>query len=1187
MATPVAPLPEPPCPVVAASTAALLEAVANASVRCVGLRPSVDYQLTNTLVLGAHNVTLEGTWATLTMVNETHVVRVEGPGVVTLREVRLRGGHVNGGGDVNGGAGLLVDRDGTAVLQDVTVSHNVGGGILNQGRLTLRRTSVTGNPASAYFSGSGVVNEANATLWMEGTLVEANAAAPYGKYFGGGLTNRGELSGRDCTIRGNHAKLGGGVYVESGRVELRGTVVEANAADENGGGIVVNGGLLLLEECDVLGNNATKLGGGLATTHAGAFANVSASRLRLNMAGHAGGGASNMAALWLQQTDVSNNSASLGGGLYNYNPDGGAVPRLTAVDSNLTANVAHGKTSPNIAGAALYNDHPGAVGGAPCSVVLAGALLRDNVARGDTVRSAGASAGATIFSPTPSVVYELPAPKGHSVGFAYVCQEVDCPGGSNGACLQICDFRNESACLARHECFFNRTLVNVSVVDGDFPAPCLARFYGNSTAPASQTSPSCDGLCPAGHVCPTAGTVTPRECEAGHFCPPGADQSFPCSNNTWSNRSRLETQADCESCPRNSHAPAGSTSAAHCACDAGHYRNNTPVGTGCECVPGRAELCCCDCPIGVSCGEGAVTATLRLRPGFWRQSNATAVARPCLVNATCAGDLYGPLGDYCNSSLSGIDNASPYCTKCLGFPQLYLDEARARCRPCRDARALALGICAGAVGLLLLLLVLRLQLLRHNRRHRSRPQPLEPGASGDTRGDAGSDAGADAGGDACADTSGDADGGTRRARRAVRRVATLVRTVGGRLRRAGLVQQTKVALGFYQIVTHLRDTYGVVMPPSFIGFSQSVGVLNLDPFALPGLHIQCFGLTTFFSQLLARALAPLVLIGASLVYYGARRRLADALPFVLWVTFLVFSLVSAPAFQAFSCEQFDDGRAYLRADWAVQCWDEHGRKTADYSALQTLAIVVIAIYPLGVPASYALLLFATRSKRLGGGGGGGGGDSCGGVGDGSGGGGGGGGLGDAIAFLTAQYSPHAFWWELVAVSQRLLLASFYVLVWQGRMLQLLLALATQLAFVIAQVHVAPHALPNVRHFATGADIGLLFALLCCLVIKQQTLVFELRDAMPPQLMDVYGISSADVAPVLLMSTACVLAALFAALLLAALPGDGSLSAVWRRLVRCAGEAWLCRRGKPATRAVSRDDEAPLPAARLGEPLLQG
>ena len=148
--TKVTPVGEPPCPA-AASTTALLKAVADAAVPCITLLPS-DYNLTNTLVLGARDITLRGSnTTTLTMVNETHVVRVEGPGVVTLREVRLRGGHVNGGGDVNGGAGLLVDRDGTAVLQDVTVSHNVGGGILNQGNLTLIGSTIVDNLADGYY----------------------------------------------------------------------------------------------------------------------------------------------------------------------------------------------------------------------------------------------------------------------------------------------------------------------------------------------------------------------------------------------------------------------------------------------------------------------------------------------------------------------------------------------------------------------------------------------------------------------------------------------------------------------------------------------------------------------------------------------------------------------------------------------------------------------------------------------------------------------------------------------------------------------------------------------------------------------------------------------------------------------------------------------------------------------------
>ena len=51
------------------------------------------------------------------------------------------------------------------------------------------------------------------------------------------------------------------------------------------------------------------------------------------------------------------------------------------------------------------------------------------------------------------------------------------------------------------------------------------------------------------------------------------------------------------------------------------------------------------------------------------------------------------------------------------------------------------------------------------------------------------------------------------------------------------------------------------------------------------------------------------------------------------------------------------------------------------------------------------------------------------------------------------YAPHAYYYELVETSKRLLLGSFYVLVLHGTTLQLLLALATQLAFVIAQAHI--------------------------------------------------------------------------------------------------------------------------------------
>merc|ERR1719197_1317056 len=44
-----------------------------------------------------------------------------------------------------------------------------------------------------------------------------------------------------------------------------------------------------------------------------------------------------------------------------------------------------------------------------------------------------------------------------------------------------------------------------------------------------------------------------------------------------------------------------------------------------------------------------------------------------------------------------------------------------------------------------------------------------------------------------------------------------------------------------------------------------------------------------------------------------------ALPHLLILSFLVFPMVSSTAFQAFSCEEFDNGKFFLRADFAVQC----------------------------------------------------------------------------------------------------------------------------------------------------------------------------------------------------------------------------------------------------------------------------
>jgi hypothetical protein len=423
----------------------------------------------------------------------------------------------------------------------------------------------------------------------------------------------------------------------------------------------------------------------------------------------------------------------------------------------------------------------------------------------------------------------------------------------------------------------------------------------------------------------------------------------------------------------------GAHSIAACDCAVGFYRS-TP-----------ATVTCDQCPLGAECAGGTLAATLRLKNGYWRTSNASADVRACPISGTCISNVNDPAAGYCGG---GLDPRVPYCTRCLGYPEVYLDVAT--CAPCSGARHALLGY----VSAILVLLI-----------------------------------------------------GSRLFSRCAlgawqRRAASGVQFLRLAGRRASLAAMAKQCLGFYQIVTRLHEVFGVVLPPHFQALQRRLDVFNLNVFALPGLHLACFGFTSFTSQLLVRAAVPLLLVAAAVAYYWSRHRLADALPFALWLTFLVFSLVSSPAFQAFNCEALDDGRAYLRADYSLVCTekDEQGRDIEQpaYAQLKVIATLIILLYPVGIPLSYAVLLFTSRRATL----------------------------STELRFLTANYQPQYFWWELVETAKRLLLASFFVLPFlgHGTLVQLFVALVVQLVFLVLQVYAAPFKQPSDNYWALTVNV---------------------------------------------------------------------------------------------------------------------
>jgi hypothetical protein len=172
---------------------------------------------------------------------EHRVLDVRAGAVVSVTDVTVRDGR-----DLNGG-GIQVDVGGTLELVDSEVLDNVGtnsgGGILNLGLLTVRRSTVSGNRTDG--AGGGIHSSKAVTSIIDSTLTDNEAAT------GGGAASfvAGELRVEQSTVSGNRATgpLGGGGVRADGRVTVLWSTVTGNTALAGPGG-----GLLVVDPAPVV-----------------------------------------------------------------------------------------------------------------------------------------------------------------------------------------------------------------------------------------------------------------------------------------------------------------------------------------------------------------------------------------------------------------------------------------------------------------------------------------------------------------------------------------------------------------------------------------------------------------------------------------------------------------------------------------------------------------------------------------------------------------------------------------------------------------------------------------------------------------------------------------------------------------------------------------------------------------------
>jgi CSLREA domain-containing protein len=190
-----------------------------------------DLNITNT-------VTLVGAGAGRTIIDGNQLDRVftiESLGVVSISGLTVRGGAA---GNVGGG----LQNNGTLTLNDDVFTGNrssngsAGGGLANSKRLVASHTIIEDNVTNG--NAGGVYNDTGASLQFTDSIIRDNQTFNGG--WGGGLVNDGALTLTGSLVQGNQsAGKGGGFWDASGTLTLLNTTVSNNSAVCDGGGLEV------------------------------------------------------------------------------------------------------------------------------------------------------------------------------------------------------------------------------------------------------------------------------------------------------------------------------------------------------------------------------------------------------------------------------------------------------------------------------------------------------------------------------------------------------------------------------------------------------------------------------------------------------------------------------------------------------------------------------------------------------------------------------------------------------------------------------------------------------------------------------------------------------------------------------------------------------------------------------------
>jgi predicted outer membrane repeat protein len=376
---------------------------------------------------------------------------------VVLQGFTIQNGVAQPGDGAAGSGGGIRDQGNVSLtLNNMTVMNNSatadGGGIVMENTvstpwtLTVNNSTISNNHAGD--AGGGIDSDGSGKIFINsGTTISSNSSVNQGAGIwldaiqDGDTFRTASLTVNGACVSNNRALsaggLGGGIgNAGNGAVTIVNSTVSNNFAGATGGGFGDENaqGSLTVQNSTFLNNTAVGNGGGIAS--GGPVTSITSSEVDGNSSGGAGGGLfANGVTLYVQRSTFANNTAAgNGGGIELETTGAGLFQGSTVIDSTITGNTALNNAGANGGGLAadsgftgdllLVNDTINAnfasVGGGIFWAATAGSNfgLKNTIVANNTAAVGPDAASNLLFTATLSGAQQVPPVNSPATGTA-------------------------------------------------------------------------------------------------------------------------------------------------------------------------------------------------------------------------------------------------------------------------------------------------------------------------------------------------------------------------------------------------------------------------------------------------------------------------------------------------------------------------------------------------------------------------------------------------------------------------------------------------------------------------------------------------------------------------------------------------------------------------------------------------